>query len=84
MKPNISRILVVKFGSLGDIVHCLPSVAQLRAAFPKAEIDWLVERKNKTAIELSGIEVRIVPIDTYHWRNSPSIGSKTASMRITP
>ena len=75
VKSGLNRILVVKFGSLGDIVHCLPSVAQLRTAFPEAEIDWLVERKNKTAIELSGIDVRIVPIDTYHWRNSPSIGS---------
>jgi lipopolysaccharide heptosyltransferase I len=74
-KPNINRILVVKFGSLGDIVHCLPSVAQLRAAYPNAEIDWLVERKNKIAIELSGLDVRIVPIDTYQWRNSPSIGN---------
>src|SRR4029453_12843465 len=74
-KPNINRILVVKFGSLGDIVHCLPSVAQLRAAFPRAEIDWLVGRKNKIAIELWGLDVRVVPIDTHHWRNSPSIGS---------
>jgi heptosyltransferase I len=75
IKPNISRILIVKFGSLGDIVHCLPSVAQLRSAFPKAEIDWLVERKNKIAVDLSGLDVRVVPIDTYHWRNSPGIGS---------
>src|SRR5688572_16852854 len=74
VKPSISRILVVKFGSLGDIVHCLPSVAQLRAAFPEAEIDWLVERKNKIAVELGGIDVRVIPIDTYQWRNSPSIG----------
>ena len=75
MKSKINRILVVKLGSLGDIVHCLPSVAQLRSAFPGAEIDWLVERKNKIAIEMSRLDVRVVPIDTYHWRNSPSIGS---------
>ena len=76
IKPNINRILVVKFGSLGDIVHCLPSVAQLRAAYPKAEIDWLVERKNKVAIELGGVDVRIVPIDTHQWRHNPtSIGN---------
>jgi heptosyltransferase I len=72
-KPN--RFLVVKFGSLGDIVHCLPSVAQLRKAFPEAEIDWLIERKNKIVVELSNIDVRLVPIDTYQWRNSPGIGS---------
>ncbi len=72
-KPR--RFLVVKFGSLGDIVHCLPSVAQLRTAFPDAEIDWLIERKNKIVVELSRLDVRLIPIDTYHWRNSPGIGS---------
>src|SRR5437016_186332 len=72
-KPN--RFLVVKFGSLGDIVDCLPSVAQLRKAFPEAEIDWLIERKNKGAVELSGVDVDLIPIDTYQWRNSPGIGS---------
>src|SRR5262249_25414845 len=70
-----SRFLVVKFGSLGDIVHCLPSVAQLRIGFPDAEIDWLIEQKNKIVVELSGLDVRLLPIDTYQWRNSPGIGS---------
>jgi heptosyltransferase-1 len=70
-----SRFLVVKFGSLGDIVHCLPSVLQLRRAFPEAEIDWLIEQKNKIVVELSGLDVRLIPIDTYQWRNSPGIGS---------
>jgi heptosyltransferase-1 len=69
------RILVIKFGSLGDIVHCLPSVRQLLDQFPDAEIDWLIERKNKTVVEMSGLGVRIVPIDTYQWRYSPGIGS---------
>jgi heptosyltransferase I len=72
-KPK--RFLVVKFGSLGDIVHCLPSVKQLRAAYPNAAIDWLIERKNKVVVEFSGLDVRLVPIDTYQWRNSPGIGS---------
>jgi hypothetical protein len=75
LKSKTTRFLVVKFGSLGDIVHCLPSVAQLIKAFPNGEIDWLVERKNKVVVELSGLNVRLVPIDTYQWRNSPGIGS---------
>ena len=54
-----ARFLVVKFGSLGDVVHCLPSVAQLREAFPHAEIDWLIEQKNKIVVELSGLNVRL-------------------------
>src|SRR6516225_3085519 len=74
-ETKTSRFLVVKFGFLGDIVHCLPSVAQLRKAFPHAEIDWLIEQKNKVVVELSGLDVRLIPIDTYQWRNSPGIGS---------
>jgi lipopolysaccharide heptosyltransferase I len=69
------RILVIKFGSLGDIVHCLPSVSQLLHHFPDAEIDWLIEQKNKIVVEMSGLGVRLVPIDTYQWRYSPGIGS---------
>jgi lipopolysaccharide heptosyltransferase I len=76
MNPRApERILVVKFGSLGDIVHCLPSVRQILDHFPKAEVDWLIERKNQTVVEMSGLDVRLVPIDTYQWRNSPGIGS---------
>jgi lipopolysaccharide heptosyltransferase I len=75
MQSGPSRFLVVKFSSLGDIVHCLPSVAQLRKAFPNAEIDWLIERKNRTVVDISKLDVRLIPIDTYQWRNSPGIGS---------
>ena len=39
------RILVLRLGSLGDIVHTLPAVAALRDTFPAAQIDWLIERK---------------------------------------
>jgi lipopolysaccharide heptosyltransferase I len=74
-QPSPERILVVKFGSLGDIVHCLPSVRQILDHFPKAEVDWLIEQKNKTVVEMSGLAVRLIPIDTYQWRNSPGIGS---------
>jgi len=37
------RILIVKLSSLGDVVHSLPVVADLRAAYPRAAIDWVVE-----------------------------------------
>jgi heptosyltransferase-1 len=37
------KLLVVRMGAMGDIIHTLPSAATLRRAFPQAEIDWLVE-----------------------------------------
>lgn len=39
-----SRFLIIRLGSLGDLVHAVPAVAALRAAHPDAQIDWLVER----------------------------------------
>lgn len=37
------RILIVKLSSLGDIVHALPVVQDLRRIWPDACIDWVVE-----------------------------------------
>jgi heptosyltransferase-1 len=37
------RVLIVKLSSLGDVVHTLPVVADIRAARPGAIVDWVVE-----------------------------------------
>ena len=39
------RILIVRLGAMGDIIHGLPAVAALRAALPKAKLGWLVEER---------------------------------------
>jgi ADP-heptose:LPS heptosyltransferase len=35
-------ILIIKPGSLGDVVHTLPAVALLREAHPQAQITWVI------------------------------------------
>ncbi len=42
---DIARLLIVRLGSMGDIIHTLPAVATLRRAFPGATIGWAVERR---------------------------------------
>jgi heptosyltransferase-1 len=37
------KILIVRIGAMGDVLHALPAVAALRAAHPDATIDWLVD-----------------------------------------
>ncbi len=37
------RILIVKLSSLGDVVQTMPVVADIHAALPDAQIDWVVE-----------------------------------------
>jgi heptosyltransferase-1 len=41
----MDRILIVRLGAMGDIVHALPAVAALREAFPRARIGWTVEER---------------------------------------
>jgi heptosyltransferase-1 len=38
-----NRILVVRLGAMGDILHTLPAVAALKQNHPNAELTWLVE-----------------------------------------
>ena len=42
---GFQRILIVRLGSMGDIIHSLPAVAILRRAFPQARIDWVIEER---------------------------------------
>ncbi len=44
-KPQ--RILIIKLGSIGDVVHTLPTLNALRKRFVNSYISWLVEPKAK-------------------------------------
>src|SRR5271154_5946655 len=37
------RILLVRLGSMGDVIHALPAASALRDTFPEARIDWAIE-----------------------------------------
>src|SRR3954454_13776100 len=45
------RILLVKPSAVGDVIHALPVLAKLRARYPTARIDWLL---NPAIAELVG------------------------------
>jgi heptosyltransferase I len=42
---GIRRLLIVRLGSMGDIIHTLPAAFALRAALPEATIGWVVEER---------------------------------------
>jgi heptosyltransferase I len=57
------KFLVVRLSSLGDLVHTIPAVAALRATFPSARIDWVVDRRWLPLIELVTCIDRAIPLD---------------------
>ena len=46
------KFLLVRLGSLGDVIHAIPSAAALRARYPGAQIDWLVDPRYAAVLQL--------------------------------
>src|SRR5215813_9043849 len=42
---KLERILIVRLGAMGDVMHALPAAAALRHAYPNARIGWLIEER---------------------------------------
>ena len=58
------RFLVVRLGSLGDIVHTFPAVSGLRDTFPNAEIVWLTHPRWKLLVESSRLASQVWATET--------------------
>lgn len=78
-----NRLLVVRLGSMGDIIHTLPAVTALRREFPLATIGWIVEerwaellctlptpRSGPRSLQRPLVD-RIHTVDTMKWRAAP-------------
>jgi heptosyltransferase-1 len=70
------KILLVKLSSLGDVLHNLPIVWDMRARLPDAQIDWVVEEGYVHLLELllsrdgfRGID-RIIPFALRRWKKN--------------
>jgi len=64
------RILIVKLSSLGDVVQTMPVVHDVLAAFPRAQMDWVVEEAFAPLVqEVSGVH-RVLPIAQRRWRKT--------------
>ena len=68
------KILLVKLSSLGDVLHNLPIVWDLRSRLPHAQIDWVVEEAYVHLLEpllsqngFAGID-RIIPFGLRRWK----------------
>jgi heptosyltransferase I len=65
------NILIVKLSSLGDVVHAMPAVQDLRQIFPQARIDWVVERSfMPLAARCAGVH-QTIPLELRAWRRAP-------------
>ena len=69
----MAKILIVRLGAMGDILHALPAATTIRAALPDATIGWLVESKWTELLagkdQNCGPVVNVIhTVDTQRWR----------------
>jgi heptosyltransferase-1 len=66
------KILLVRVSSLGDVLHNLPMVADIRAHYPGARIDWVVEEGYVSLVRLNPHVRRVIPFALRRWRKGLS------------
>jgi heptosyltransferase-1 len=65
--PNI---LLIKTSSLGDVVHNLPVASDIRARFPSARIDWVVEEAYRDIVGMHAGVHAAIPVALRRWRGN--------------
>ncbi|MFA6178549.1 MAG: lipopolysaccharide heptosyltransferase I [Candidatus Methylopumilus sp.] len=62
------RILLVKTSSMGDVIHNLPVIADIRAHYPSAVFDWVVEESFAEIPRLHHDVSQVIPVAIRRWR----------------
>lgn len=66
----MTRLLLVKTSSMGDVVHTMPAVTEALAARPGLALDWMVEKPFAPIVALHPGIGRIHEVETRRWRKA--------------
>ncbi len=76
LQAQSPHFLLVKLSSLGDVLHNLPIVWDIRQHYPSATVDWVVEeayvdllKPLQSSNSFKGID-RIIPIGLRRWKKN--------------
>jgi heptosyltransferase-1 len=78
--PTNPRILIVRVGAMGDVLHALPAVAALRAALPAAHIGWAIDPRWSPLLASSLVD-KIHLVHTRQWTLTTFLPSVLALRR---
>lgn len=87
------RILIVRLGAMGDVLHAMPAVAAVREALPAARLGWVIEERwaellcgtGRGVLATSGSGRPLVDaihrVNTKRWRSDPFAERTRADIR---
>lgn len=74
------KILLIRVSSLGDVLHNMPIVDDIKAHYPDAQIDWVVEEAYVNLVKLQPKVNKVIAYAQRRWRKS--LGNKTTRAEI--
>ncbi len=81
-RGGLVKILIVKLSSLGDVVHAMPAVQDVRRALPQARIDWVVEKSFAPLVQRCEGVQRVIPCELRRWRKAPFAATTRAAWKL--
>jgi heptosyltransferase-1 len=89
----MAKILIVRLGAMGDVLHAMPVATGIRALLPNATIGWLIEERWSELLTAQGRKAspntvspqkpvvnNIHTVDTMRWRKHFFRPSATAEI----
>lgn len=81
---SAKRVLIVRVGAMGDVLHALPGVAALKRARPEWVVDWVVDPRWRPLLVNDAGEGPIVGrayiAETKLWSRNPLAGTTRRSV----
>jgi heptosyltransferase-1 len=74
---NGPRILVVRLGAMGDVIHALPAVASLKHSFPRSRVTWVIRPRWMPLLENNPFVDEVIPLE----RNLAGVASAWRALR---
>jgi heptosyltransferase-1 len=71
------RILVVRLGAMGDVIHALPAVASLKHSFPHSRLSWVTRSRWMPLLQGNPFIDEVIPFD----RTVSGVGSVWRNLR---
>lgn len=67
------RILIVKLGAIGDVVHTLPVLPAIRKRHPEAVVSWVIEKRSAEILRGNPMIDNLIEVDTRSLRGKSLI-----------
>jgi heptosyltransferase-1 len=64
---GLSRVLIIKMSSIGDVVHAMPVASALRRTYPNLRITWLVEDWLAPLLQRHQAIDRLITLPALRW-----------------